>query len=159
MKHHEQGRIMATNYANNSFITSKAAAEASGFSMRHIQKLITSGKLSATRDDGKNYLINKAEFYRVFPTAHIKEQTRTHANNDDNSSRTDLEVEVRYLHAMLAEKDKQNGLLNKQNEFMSQQLEAATIEKAALLDTINSNQKLLEHQETKRKKRRFFGLF
>ena len=142
---------MANTDANNSFITTKEAAEASGFSTRHIQKLITSGKLSATRDDGKNYLINKAEFYRVFPTAKINEQTRIHAHNDGNSSRTVLETEVRHLQAMLAEKDKQN-------KFLHQQLEAATTEKAALLESLKSNQKLLEHQETKRKKRRFFGL-
>lgn len=138
--------------ANNSSVTTKEAAEASGFSTRHIQKLITSGKLSATRDGGKNYLINKAEFYRVFPAAHINEQTRTHAYNDGNSSRTDLEIEVRHLQAMLAEKDKQN-------EFLHQQLDAATIEKAALLESLKNNQKLLEHQDIKRKKRRFFGLF
>ena len=138
--------------ANNSSITTKEAAEASGFSTRHIQKLITRGKLSAIRDNGKNYLINKSEFYRVFPTAHINEQARIHAHNDDNSSRTVLEAEVRHLQAMLAEK-------NKQNEFLHQQLEAATTEKAALLESLKSNQNFLEHQETTRKKRRFFGLF
>lgn len=141
---------------SNSSISTREAAEISGFSARHIQGMVKKGRLSATRDDSGNYLIDKSEFYRVFPDAHTK---RSDANNNSNSSRIVLEAEVSHLQAMLAEKDKQNGLLNKQNEFMSQQLEAATIEKAALLNTLNSNQKLLEHQKTKSNKRRFFGLF
>ena len=52
---------------NNSLLSTRDAAEASGFSLRHIQKLIKGGKLSASMDDGGNYMIDKSEFYRVFP--------------------------------------------------------------------------------------------
>ena len=130
---------------NNSSISTREAAEISGFSARHIQGMVKKGKLSATRDDGGNYLIDKAEFYRVFPDAHTK---RSQENND--SSRIVLEAEVKHLQAMLAEK-------SKQNEFLHKQLETATVEKTMLLETLSSNQKLLEHSKGKRK--RLFGVF
>lgn len=133
---------------NNSSISTREAAEIAGFSPRHIQGMVKKGKLSATRDDGGNYLIDKAEFYRVFPDAHTK---RSQANDDNDSSRIVLEEEVKHLQAMLAEK-------GKQNEFLHKQLETATVEKAMLLETLNSNQKLLEHSN-KNKRKRFLGLF
>jgi excisionase family DNA binding protein len=132
---------------NNSSISTREAAEIAGFSARHIQGMIKKGKLSASRDEGGNYLIDKSEFYRVFPDAYSK---RSHANNDSESTRTVLEMEVQHLKEMLAEK-------NKQNEFLHKQLETATVEKTMLLETLNSNQKLLEHGKEKRKK--LFGMF
>lgn len=133
---------------NNSSISTREAAEITGFSPRHIQGMVKKGKLSATRDDGGNYLIDKAEFYRVFPDAHTK---RSQANDDGGSSRIVLEIEVQHLKEMLAEK-------SRQNEFLHKQLETATIEKTMLLETLSSNQKLLEHSE-KGKRKRLFGIF
>ena len=133
----------------SSSLSTRIAAEIAGCSARHIQSLIKKGKLSATRDDGGNYLIDKPEFFRVFPDAHTK---RSHANNDNESSRIVLEIEVRHLKEMLAEK-------SKQNEFLHKQLETATIEKTMLLETLSSNQKLLEHRSEKKKSRKFLGLF
>jgi excisionase family DNA binding protein len=133
---------------NNSSISTREAAEISGFSARHIQGMIKKGKLSAIRTEGGNYLIDKSEFYRVFPDAHTK---RSLTNNDDDSSRIVLEIEVQHLKEMLAEK-------NKQNEFLHKQLETATAEKTMLLETLNSNQKLLEHTGSGKKKR-FLGIF
>lgn len=134
---------------NNSLLSTREAAEIAGFSARYIQSMIKKGKLSATRDEGGNYLIDKSEFYRVFPDAHNK---RSQTNNDDNSTRTVLEMEVQHLKEMLAEK-------NKQNEFLHKQLETATTEKAMLLETLSSNQKLLEHSSSKAKKKKFLGIF
>ena len=133
---------------NNSSISTREAAEIAGFSARHIQGMIKKGKLSASRDEGGNYLIDKSEFYRVFPGAHTK---RSHTNNDDDSTRTVLELEVQHLKEMLAEK-------SKQNEFLHKQLETATAEKTILLETLSSNQKLLEHS-SKGKRKKFLGIF
>ncbi len=72
--------------------------------------MVKKGRLSATRDSGGNYVIDKAEFYRVFPDAHTK---RSHANNDSGSSRIVLKMEVQHLKEMLAEKNKQNEFLHK----------------------------------------------
>lgn len=132
----------------SSSLSTRMAAELAGCSGRHIQNLIKKGKLSATRDYGGNYLIDKSEFYRVFPDAHTK---GTVANNGEINSRTALEVEVKYLKEMLAEKARQN-------EFLLKQLEVANTEKSALIDTITSNQKLLEHGR-QRKRKRFLGIF
>lgn len=134
---------------NNSLLSTREAAEISGFSARHIQNIIKKGKLSATRDEGGNYLIDKSEFYRVFPDAHTK---RTETNSGDDGTRTVLEMEIQHLKEMLAEK-------NKQNEFLHRQLETATIEKTMLLENLNSNQKLLENHSGKAKKKRFLGIF
>jgi len=133
---------------NNSSISTREAAEIAGFSARHIQGMIKKGKLSASRDEGGNYLIDKSEFYRVFPDAHTK---RSLANNDDDSTRIVLEIEVQHLKEMLAEK-------SKQNEFLHKQLETATAEKTILLETLSSNQKLLEHS-SKGKRKKFLGIF
>lgn len=132
----------------NSLLSTREAAEIAGYSARHIQGMIKKGKLSAARDDGGNYLIEKSEFYRVFPDAHNK---RSDANNGDNGSRVVLEAEVQHLKEMLAEK-------SKQNEFLHKQLEVAATEKSMLLETLNSNQKLLEHSSTKKRKR-LLGIF
>jgi len=52
---------------------------------------------------------------------------------------------------MLAEKAKQN-------EFLHKQLETATTEKTILLETLTSNQKLLEHTSQKKRKK-FLWMF
>lgn len=133
----------------SSFLSTREAAEIAGFSARHIQGMIKKGKLSAARDEGGNYLIDKSEFYRVFPDAHTK---RSHANNDSDSSRIVLEIEVQHLKEMLAEK-------SRQNEFLHKQLETTATEKTMLLETLSSNQKLLEYSSGKAKKKRFLGIF
>lgn len=134
---------------NSSSISTREAAEALGCTARYIQKLIKNGKLSATRTDGGNYLIDKSEFYRVFPDAFVSK--RTEANNSETYSSHVLEAEIRHLKEMLSEK-------NKQNEFLCEQLEAAHTEKSVLLNTLSSNQKLLEHQSLPKRKK-FLRIF
>lgn len=68
------------------------------------------------------------------------------------STRTVLEMEIQYLKEMLTEK-------NKQNEFLHKQLETAIVEKTMLLETLSSNQKLLEHKTSKVKRKKFLGIF
>jgi hypothetical protein len=103
--------------------------------------MIKKGKLSAIRDEAGNYIIDKSEFYRVFPDANAK---RTETKKEA------LEVEITYLKEMVAEK-------SRQNEFLVQQLQESATEKTALIETLNSNQRLLEHKSKPRKK--FLGLF
>lgn len=131
--------------ANNTVLITKEAAEVSGFSARHIQKLIKTGKLSATKVNSGNYIIDKSEFYRVFPDAHVANTTRMDTNKDDSSSRTALELQMKHLQEI-------NGLL-------TTQLETANKEKGLLLDTLASTQRLLEHDSSKRMRKRLFGIF
>lgn len=132
----------------NSSISTREAAELTGFSARHIQNMIKKGKLSATRDEGGNYSIDKSEFYRIFPQAH---ESGSRQNTNENSSRTVLESQIEHLNEMIKEK-------NRQNEFLQKQLESANNEKSMLLETLTSNQKLLMHS-TKSKRKKFLGLF
>ena len=144
---------------NDLFLSTREAAEMSGFSSRHIQNLITRGNMSATRSHDGRYLIDKYEFCRVFPDAH--EQRMVPYDNEiieKYSESVLLESENKFLKEMLAEKDRRITEEDAQNEFLHKQLEMVAIEKTMLLETIVSNQKMIEHISNV-KKRRFLGLF
>lgn len=139
---------------NSSQLTARQAAEEIGFSTRYIQGLIKRGKMSATRDELGNYLIDRAEFYRVFPNAFKVEQERTGANYDDSISRAVLENEVKNLKDLISEKEKHN-------QYLKEQLDKLNEKEVLILETLNSNQRLLEHQSApaKKNKRKKFGIF
>lgn len=130
-------------------MSTREAALELGVSSRQIQKLIKNGKLSAERNESGNYLIEKSEFYRIFPEAF---KVRSEANSDEQNKRTVRDHEIKHLEAMLNEK-------TQQNEFLQKQLESSTLEKTRLLDTISNQQKLIEHQSGKRARKKLFGLF
>jgi len=94
----------------NSRIDVKQAAELAGCSTRHIQKIIKNGTLSTHRDKSNKYLIDKSEFYRVFPDL----IPRTVANTGE------------HIHE---HKENQYLFLKEQNEFLKEQLEYAHGEK------------------------------
>ncbi len=145
---------------NDTLLSTREAAEISGFSSRHIQNLITRGNISAIRSDDGRYLIDKSEFYRVFPDTHTQ---RTIPHNDahieNSSAHILIEAENKYLKEMLAEKDRRIAEKDTQNEFLHKQLETATAEKKMLIETLSSNQKLLEHGSNKAKRKKIFGMF
>lgn len=124
-----------------SWLTPKQAGELAGYSARHIQNLIVSGKLSASKEDGK-YFIDKSEFFRVFPKAHRKEQEGNSAQQAAEKQR--LELENGLLKEISSQKDKEIEFLRNQVEFVSQ-------EKVKMLDVIVSNTKLLEYKQEKAK--------
>ena len=113
---------------NTSQLMSREAAEQSGKSHRQIQRLIKNGTLSATRDKSGNYLIEKSEFYRVFPEAF---NARHDATFNIKESRQCRNNEISHLEAMLSEKTQHNKFLQKQLEFIGSQLESTTLEKNA----------------------------
>ena len=124
---------------NMTHLTTREASEQSGKSHQQIQRLIRGGKLSAKRDESDNYLIEKSEFYRVFPDAH---KQKSQENTKEISEEIFLN-EIKHLKEM--------------NSFLHKQLETAEKEKNYLLETLKSSQKLLEHssektEKTKRKK-------
>ena len=141
---------------NESHLMAREAAEQSGKSHRQIQRLIKNGKLSATRDQSGNYLIEKSEFYRVFPEAF---NARHDATFTIKESRQFRDSEINHLETILSEKTRHNEFLQKQLEFIGSQLESATLEKTRLLDTISHQQKLIEHQGGKKARKKLFGLF
>ncbi len=141
---------------NTSQLMSREAAEQSGKSHRQIQRLIKNGTLSATRDKSGNYLIEKSEFYRVFPEAF---NVRHDATSVVKTSQDRRDNKINLLEAMLSEKTRHNEFLQKQLEFIGSQLESSTLEKARLLDTISNQQKLIEHQSGNKARKKLFGLF
>lgn len=131
----------------NNFVTSSEASELTDKSLRTIQNYIKNGKLSATKDDAGNYLIDKAELYRVFPEAHIE---RKEAQIESTEAKLiALELENQFLKERISEHKNQHDLLTKL-------LEQSALEKEKILDTLNSSQKLLEHVK---KRKKLFGVF
>lgn len=130
------GAKMADNY---SWLTPKQVANLTGFTARHIQNLITQGKLSATKEDGK-YYIDKSEVFRVFPKAHKKEQEGNIAQIISEKER--LEFESSMLRDALSNKEKEVEFLRNQIEFISN-------EKLKMLETITSTTRLLDHKKDK----------
>jgi len=121
---------------STSWLTPKQAANLAGYTGRHITNLITRGKLSATRDDGR-YFIEKSEFFRIFPEALKKEQEGSERNLYAENSK--LELENRMLKDIGSHKDKEI-------EFLRAQIEIYHREKDKMLDSLKSHARLLEHK-------------
>lgn len=115
-------------------IGANEAARIAGCSVRKIQKMIKSGTLSAYREEGGKYLIDKSEFYRVFS----EKMPRTDANNVRDPFALELD------------------LLREQNLFLKEQLQQALEEKKVLIKTLESTQRVLEY---KPKRRKLLGIF
>lgn len=125
-----------------SWLTPKQAGELAGYSARHIQNLISKGKISARKEEGK-YLIDKAEFFRVFPEAHKKEKAGNIAQKDIDNARMEKENEM--LKEIASQKDKEIA-------FLRSQIESFTQEKSQMLEAITHHARLLEHKETSHKR-------
>lgn len=121
-----------------SWITPKQAGDLAEYSARHIQNMITSGKLSATKEDGK-YYIEKSEFFRLFPRAHRNEKEGN--NSHKGSEHSQLQLENGMLKEMSSQKDKEIEFLRSQIEYVSQ-------EKIKMLDAIVSHTRILEHKQS-----------
>jgi excisionase family DNA binding protein len=119
----------------SSLIDAKQAAKLIGCSTRHVQKQIKDGRLSATRDKGNKYLIDKSEFYRVYPDLMVRPATNSVREQDDF----------------------QVKLLKEENAFLKEQLNAANNEKKLILSALDNAQRLIEFKPKKRKK--FLGFF
>jgi len=122
----------------STLIGAKQAAELIGCSTRHVQKQIKDGRLSATRDKGSKYLIDKSELYRVYPDLMVRKTT----NKVENVREED---------------DPQVKLLKEENAFLKDQLNSANNEKKQILSALENAQRLIEFKPKKRKK--FLGIF
>jgi excisionase family DNA binding protein len=150
-----------------SHVTVTQAAEITKIKKRTLQQHIKSGKLSALKDEAGNYRIDKAELYRVYPESFDPRTEAQGAQSSENTAQDThdktqialIEKELEHLKEMLAEK-------KAQIEFLKEQLIKEGLEKSKLLETLSSNQRLLEHktqQETPvdsdKKRKKFLGIF
>lgn len=124
---------------NKTIIGTKEAAELVNCSTKTIQNRINKGRMSATLDEQGNYQIDMSELIRVFPDV----QKRIVPNINEDSSRTVLELQIEHLKEIVREK-------NKQIEILLKQLDTNSAEKTLILETLSSNQKLLEYQSEKK---------
>lgn len=140
---------------NDSVFTPTQLAKLTGYTYRHIVKMIETGKLSATKEDG-HYYIDRAEYYRVFPDG-IKKVKRMQKVQDELSKKEGnqsvlLEIELRHLKEILAEK-------NKTTQFLMEQINTINEEKSKMIEAITSQTRLLEHKEKQIQQSRWRNLF
>lgn len=124
---------------STSWLTPKQAAKLAEVTTRTINNYITSGKLSASREDGR-YYIDKSEFYRVFPHLFLKENISQLENLKETTVQKASEIEIQYLKSSLTEKEGQNN-------YLKEIIQSFTLEKNIMLNTINNHSRLLEYQQ------------
>ena len=129
--------------------TGKECATKSGLSPLTIQKHISSGKLSAKRNQDGNYVVDPAEFYRAYPAANIDEKKEKMTANVRDQDIKDRDKEIKHLNEKIS-------LLNKQIDLLAHQLEQSQARENKLLAMADSTTKLLTH-EKETKKRKWFG--
>jgi hypothetical protein len=104
------------------FFTSTEAAELAECSTRTIGNRIKQGIISASKDDKGNYLIDKSEFFRVFPQHSHKVRQENMEKSAEIIPRHE-EIELKMSHEVLkakyeAEQEK-NSLLTSQISDMN----------------------------------------
>jgi predicted site-specific integrase-resolvase len=128
---------------DNNFLSVRQASDLLDISERTITRQIKTGKLSANKSDNGFWQIEKSEFYRVYPA--YNPETRTDNESDKVRSMTDNNnIEI-------------IELLKKQIASLEDQLRQSNKEKDTILDTLRSNQRMLEHQSQPRRK--ILGIF
>lgn len=124
------------------WLTPKEAGVLLNMTGRNVTNLIHKGKISASKDEDGRYYIDRTEIYRVYPHVFKAERERNEKKPAENVSLKLLEEKVNLLQELISEK-------KKQNEFLIEQLQNATTEKSKMLDSINSQARLLEYKETR----------
>lgn len=122
------------------WLTCKEAADILGYTQRHILNIIKKGKISATRDESGKFIIDKSEFFRVYPHDTIDEASGTDPKPLEESGKKALEEKIKHLEEMVKEK-------NKVNEFLIEQISNFTYEKTKMLEAITCHSRLLEYKE------------
>lgn len=120
------------------WLTPKQAAELIGLSTRVIQKRCEAGEIPNQKEDGK-YYIQKADFFRMYPEAHRREQQGNASQREIDHARMAVENEL--LKQMLEQS-------KKEVEFLRTQTDVSTQEKKQMLEAITHHARLLEHKET-----------
>lgn len=141
--------IKGKNMSNNQF-TSKEAAEMAECSTRTIGNRIKQGTISATKDDKGNYLIEKSEFFRVFPQHSHKvkqEDMEKSAENIPSNEEIKLKISHEVLKAKYEAEQEKNSLLASQISDMNR--------------TFNQAFSLLENKSESipMPRRKFLGIF
>jgi excisionase family DNA binding protein len=118
-----------------------------GVSNRTIQNKIKTGKLSATRDGNGYYKIDSSEFIRVYPDA-------KKIDDDSRNQNEDIKFSEELQNKLVAQ---ELEFMKRENADLKAQLNKADNREKSLMETVQSNARLLEHQAEPRRK--VFGIF
>jgi predicted site-specific integrase-resolvase len=112
-------------------------------SERTVLRQIKSGKLSASKNEEGKWVIDKSEFYRAYPDHH-PQATKGESDTPVKNMSDDLQKEL-------------TASLKQQIATLEEQLRLSNKEKESILETLQSNQRMLEHQAKPRRK--VLGIF
>lgn len=129
------------NYDNKTFLTCKDIARLLDITHRHALNVLTKKNISTEKDESGKHIVQKSEFFRVFPELMNKFEHGTERKSDGNQAVKLMEEKVRHLQEMLDEK-------KKQNEFLMGQISINDDKQSKMLDAINSHSRLLEFKES-----------
>lgn len=131
-------------------LSTKECAEILQVTDKTIRNYIKSGKISASRDDDNNYIIEESEFYRVFPERKPKEKVT-------DKSKEAKEEEPPVLKTKIALLEEKNNSLFREIEILKEQLADYKSRESKLMEMANTTTKLLTYSEENKKKKRWFG--
>lgn len=128
------------NDDNKTYLTCKDIAKLLGVTHRHVLNVLSKKNISTEKDESGKHIVQKSEFFRVFPKLMNKEQSGTEEKSDGNQAMKLMEEKIRHLQEMLDEK-------KKQNEFLMGQISLGDDKQTKMLDAINAHSRLLEFKE------------
>jgi hypothetical protein len=97
--------------------------------------------ISTEKDESGKHIVQKSEFFRVFPELMNKQDHGNEGKSDGIQAMKVMEEKIKHLQEMLDEK-------KKQNEFLMGQISINDDKQSKMLDAINSHSRLLEFKES-----------
>lgn len=121
-------------------LSANRAAKEAGVAKKTLLEAISSGRLTAAKNDKGHWEIEPAELFRAYPKAGFssseKPQYSPRENHHKTSENGALEIEVKMLReqidAMTAERDRERGQLADQIEDLRARLDGAEAERVRL---------------------------
>lgn len=129
------------NDENKTHLTCKDIARLLNVTHRHVLNVLAKKHISTEKDESGKHIVQKSEFFRVFPHLMNKHELGTEEKSDGNQEMKLLEEKLKHLQEMLDEK-------KKQNEFLLGQISISDMKQDKMLDAINGHARLLEFKET-----------
>lgn len=129
------------NDDNKTYLTCKDIAKLLNVTHRHVLNVLAKKNISTEKDDSGKHIVQKSEFFRVFPNLMNVENTGKDGKSQGNQDMKLMEEKIRHLQEMLDEK-------KKQNEFLMAQISVNDLKQEKMLDALNGHTRLLEFKET-----------
>lgn len=122
------------------WLTCKDISMLLGCTQRNVLNILERKKISTEKDDSGKHIIQKSEFFRVFPHLMGMEESRREEKPVRNEVLRIMEEKLKHTQELLDEK-------KKLNEFLIEQISANHEKESKMLDALGSFGRLLEHKE------------